>query len=79
MTVIDLQKVKADREAPDADCIKRDEYGRPLYTFGLEYELDGKTFTVSIVAPSMDEAERHASSMRNSVTVYGQIYSVVPA
>jgi hypothetical protein len=78
MTVIDLQQIKADREAPDADCTERDEYGRPLYTFGIEYELDGDLYTASIIAPSLEEAERHAAAMRNGVTVYGQIYRIIP-
>lgn len=75
MTVIDLLQIKADREAPDADCTQRDDYGRPMYRFGIEYEMDGTIDTFSIMAYSLEDAERRARAIRDGATVYGQIYS----
>jgi len=76
MTVIDLQQIKAAREAPDTDCTERDQYGRPMKRFGLEYEMGGKLFVVHIDAYDLEDAERHAKAMREGISVYGQIYSL---
>lgn len=74
MTVIDLQKVKADREAPDADCTCRDQYGRPMFRFGVEYEFEGKLWDFHIDAYSLEDAERRVAAMRENQAVYGQTY-----
>jgi hypothetical protein len=76
--VIDLQRIKADREAPDADLMQRDDYGRPMYSYGLEYRMDGQTWTVSLMAYSLEDAEQRAQAMRETISVYGQIISVIP-
>ena len=79
MTVIDLEKVKAAREAPDGDLVDRDQYGRPMYRFSVEYQFDGKQWDFHIDAYSLEDAERRVAAMREGLTVYGQVYGVVPA
>lgn len=79
MDVIDLNKVRNDREAPDAECVTNDGFGRPMYQFGVEYELDGSEWTMSIWAYSLEDAQRRVAAIRDTATVYGQIFGVIPA
>lgn len=76
---IDLGAARAARERPDADCVRKDDYGRPLYLFALEYKMDGKTWGTDVWAYSWDDAENRVAGMRESLTVLGQIQAIVPA
>lgn len=73
MTVVNLTAIRADRDRPAADFIRKDEYGRELYCFIGDYEVGRHSYSVDIWAPDWETAERHAAAMGN-VTVAGQLY-----
>lgn len=75
--IIDLQSARANREAPDRDCTSTDSFGRPMYLFGLEYRIDGRTWSVMLEAYSLDDAVRRVAAMREGLQIYGQIYRSV--
>jgi hypothetical protein len=69
----------AQRDAPDADCIRHDEYGRALYCYLLEYEHDGAMYCVDFWAYSEDDAKAHLLSMVAHMTYRGQKMAEVQA
>ncbi|WPJ67993.1 hypothetical protein STOPSMEL_17 [Sinorhizobium phage StopSmel] len=73
MTIVDLQQVKDQREGPDADCLLRDNYGRPMGLFGFEYQVDGRRWSFTIEAYSHEDAERRIAAIRESVNFLGQL------
>lgn len=76
--IIDLTKERGKREAPDADFVRCDQFGRPVFSFLLDYELDGNTFSVTVWAADFDDAERHAKALTAGATVAGQIHQEIP-
>lgn len=76
--VIDLSERRAAREAPDADCIRHDDFGRPLYLFGLQYRFAEALWAIDLWAYSFDDAAARVAAMRDSLTVFGQIMGHVP-
>ena len=78
---INLADRRAAREAPDADCIRKDEYGRPLYRFGFEFRhFDGDEYGFDVWAYDMPSAEEIAASINaNGVRLVGQLFATVPA
>jgi hypothetical protein len=77
--IIDLQHERAARDQPDADCVRKDDYGRPLYLFALEYKMDGHTWSNDVWAYSWEDAENRVAAMRSSLEVRGQLMGFVPA
>lgn len=73
MTIVDLQQVKEQREAPDADCLLRDVRGKPMGLFSFEYRLDGRTWSFQIEAYSHDDAESRIAAIRQGVEFVGQL------
>lgn len=73
MSVVDLQQVKDQREGPDADCLLRDVWGRPMGLFGFEYVVDGKKWSFHLEAYSHDDAEKRIEAIRQGVTFLGQL------
>ncbi len=73
MTIVDLDQIRAQREAPDADCLRRDQHGRPMGVYGFEYQVDGRTWSFSIEAYSHEDAERHMAAIRQGVNFVGQL------
>ena len=57
----------------------RDEYGRPLYTFLLEYQMGGKIYETEVMAYSDAEALRHIEAVRQSLVYVGKLYSRIEA
>ena len=78
MTVIDLTVERNKREAPDAEFVTVDAFGRNMYAFALEYALEGRTYTCSIFAYDFADAERHASARGGGIAVSGRIYQEIP-
>lgn len=78
-TPIDLNRERAKREEPDANCVRKDDFGRPLYLFALEYSFDGKRWAAEIWAYSMEEADARVQAMRQSLELCGQTFAVIPA
>ena len=79
MPVISLSDVVEARNRPDASLLSHDESGRELRTYAFDYEMDGETWGFSILAYSMEDAERRARAIRSSVKLCGEIHSVIPA
>lgn len=77
MTVIDLDRVRAARELPDAEHIQQDQFGRPMYRFALTYEMEGKVWGSEVWAYSFEDAERRVSAMRASLSVTGQVQTEI--
>jgi hypothetical protein len=77
--VIDLGAERSRREQPDPEFIRQDEYGRPLYSFGVEYEFDDRRYQFQLWAYSWEDAEAKLAGIRASGKVFGQLYSAVPA
>lgn len=76
--VIDLSERRNAKDRPDADCVRTDDYGRPLYLFALEYEMPDGRYGTEVWAYSFDDAESRVSAMRQSLSVLGQMHSIIP-
>lgn len=77
--IIDLTERRNAKEQPDPECIRKDEYGRPLYLFTLEYRMPDGAYGAEIWAYSIEDAEARVTAMRSSLTVLGQIHCIIPA
>lgn len=76
--VIDLNERRNARERPDADCVRKDDFGRPVYLFTLSWSRDGKDYGTELWAYDEADAQKHVAAMRESLKYDGQIYSIVP-
>jgi len=74
--ITDLNEFRNAKTEPDAEFVFTDEFGRKLYTFLLDYEMDGKTYTTRLVAYDEDDADRRIAAMRESLVYGGKIYTV---
>ena len=79
MSVISLSEVIEVRNRPDASLLSQDDLGRELRTYAFDYEMDGETWGFSILAYSMEDAERRSRAIRSSVKLCGEIHSIIPA
>jgi len=77
--IIDLSTERNARERPSPDYIRKDDYGREMGLFSLEYWMDDAEWTINLWAYSFDDAEKRVSAMRESLQVSGQIHEVIPA
>jgi hypothetical protein len=77
--VVDLTAERNKREQPDAEFMRKDEYGRHVYCFGVQYDHAGSQYSFHLWAYDWADAEAKVASMRSSATVFGKMFSVVPA
>ena len=77
--IVDLTAERNRRSAPDPEFVRKDDFGRPLYTFLLSYEMDGKQWSTEVWAYSFEDADARVAAMRDSLKVDGQAYSCTPA
>ncbi len=77
--IIDLNERRNAAERPDAEFVRKDDFGRPLYHYGLSYDFEGGSWSAEIWAYSMEDAKARVGAMRDSLTLLGQTYSVLPA
>lgn len=77
--VIDLTAERNKREAPDEQFVRRDEYGRSIYCFSVEYDFAGAEYVTQVWAYDMADADARVAAIRNSARVAGQLYSEIPA
>lgn len=75
--IIDLTAARNERERPEPHLVHADEYGRPLFTFALEYEFEGGTWSTQLVAYSHEDAVAKVEAMRRSLCVRGQIFAEI--
>lgn len=76
---IDLNAERNKRAQPDVEFVKQDDYGRSMYLFGLGYEFGGKMYGTDIWAYSHEDAEARVLAMRESLVVFGQTFTMIPA
>lgn len=70
---IDLSAVRNQRTAPDAEFVKRDDFGRQMQVYLIQYTMDGEDWGgVQVWAYSMDDAQRRVQALRASATLLGQ-------
>jgi hypothetical protein len=79
--IIHISQRRSDIEKPEEDCIKHDEYGRPLYLFAYEFDhADGKTYSFDFWAYDIMDAEGKLASIKYSAKIAGQIFAAsIPA
>jgi hypothetical protein len=78
--IIDLSERRAAKDRPDADLVRLDDSGSPLYLFFLQYEMGGSQWGgVDVWAYSFEDAENRVRAMRQSLVLLGQAYSIIPA
>ncbi|MCK9514110.1 MAG: hypothetical protein M0R28_23165 [Pigmentiphaga sp.] len=81
--LIDLDKARALREAalngPDTDCIIGDGEGRAMLLFAVDWEHEGRRWTVQIAAYDWEDAEARLASIRSSGAVVGMVVAQGPA
>lgn len=75
--VVDLNQARAARERPDAEHVRQDQFGRPMYRFALTYEMDGSRWGTGLWAYSFEDAERRVAAMRDSLSVAGQVHAEI--
>lgn len=75
--VVDLNQARAARERPDAEHVRQDQFGRPMYRFALTYEMDGSTWGADLWAYSFEDAERRVAAMRDTLGVAGQVHAEI--
>lgn len=77
--VISFERFAADRDKPDAEFRGEDQDGKEMQTFVLDYRLDGKDFSVRVMAYDFEDAERHCKAIRESLFVAGIVFSEIMA
>ena len=72
--IVDLAARRAALDAPDADCVRIDQDGTPMFRFGLEYRMDDKAWAgIELWAYSFEDAELRVAAIRESLTLFGQV------
>ena len=77
--IIDLNAKRNEREQPDAEHMRRDDFGRPLYEYALHYRFAEGRWGATIWAYSMEDAAARVAAMRESLELDGQIFTSLPA
>jgi hypothetical protein len=75
--IIDIAEERQRRDRPDPEHVRCDDFGREMYEFGLNYEFDGDSWTVSLWAYDADDAHSRVSAMKRTLTCFGQIFTVI--
>lgn len=65
-------------DKPDADCVRYDDAGKPLYLYLLSYDMNGP-WSTQVWAYSFEDAQARVDAMRSSLVVLGQAFGSVPA
>lgn len=77
--IIDLNERRNAADKPDAEFIRKDDFGRPLYCYLLGYEFERGQWRAEIWAYSMEDAQARVDAMRESLFLRGQMHTIVPA
>jgi hypothetical protein len=77
--IVDLNAERNRRAQPDPEFVKQDDYGRPLYTYLLSYDMDGSSWSTQIVAYDEADAEARVAAMRETLRMDGQLFAAIPA
>lgn len=77
--IVNLGLERAKREAPDPDFVRRDDFGREMYLFLLEYQFENGAWSTQLWAYSMEDAQARVDAMRESLALRGQAFASFPA
>lgn len=77
--IINLDERRAGKDRPDADCIRKDEHGRELYLFALEYQMTDGAYAAEVWAYDWRDAENRIAAMRETLVMRGQMHSIIPS
>lgn len=77
--IIDLAEKRNERERPDPEFIKRDDFGREMFLYTLDYEFQNGHWATQLWAYSAEDADARVAAMRESLRNMGQGYTVIPA
>jgi hypothetical protein len=77
--IIDLQERRNAAERPDAEFVRKDEYGRELFMFTLSYDLGSAVYGAELWAYDAEDANRKVAAMRESLRCDGQVYCIIGA
>ena len=77
--IVDLNAERAKREAPDAEFVRHDDFGRPMYCFIAHYQMNGSTWSFQLWAYSAEDAEARLDGIRLHGEISGQIFTAFPA
>lgn len=77
--IIDLNERRNAAERPDPEFIRKDDFGREMFSFALSYNMGDATFGINLWAYDLADAEAKVAAMRESLRIDGQVYCVVPA
>jgi hypothetical protein len=77
--IIDLNEKRNEREKPDPEFVRKDDFGRPLYLFLLDYRYQDASWSAEVWAYDAADAEGRVVGMRESLKVMGQAYAAFPA
>ena len=72
--IVDLGQERGKRDRPDPEYIRKDDFGRPMYVFLLEYEMDGSRWETRVWAYSFGDAMARVDAMRRSLFLLGQLH-----
>ncbi len=68
-----------DLNAPDAETVTRDEYGRLLYTYIASYRrADGRQYSFHFPAYDDADAAEAINGMNAGIELDGKLYATVP-
>ena len=76
--IIDLEAQREKRDGPDAEFVMRDDDGRLMFVFALDYKFEGGTWSLNLWAYSQEDAEARVQAMRDSLSCAGQLYASIP-
>lgn len=79
MTIIDLNERRSGNDKPDPEWVRHDDYGRPMYHYGLSYTFEDGKWAAEIWAYSMEDAQNRVDAMRQSLVLLGQTHAIIPA
>lgn len=74
---IDLTAERNRRTGPDAEHVRKDDFGRPMYHFALSYDMADGQWCAGIWAYSMEDAQARVDAMRASLRLDGQVMKIV--
>lgn len=77
--IVDLNERRNAAERPDEEHVRKDDFGRPLYEYLLDYAFSDGHYSTTVWAYSADDAQARVSAMRASLEYKGQLFAVMPA
>jgi hypothetical protein len=77
--IVDLNAMRAARDGPDPEFMRKDDFGRPMYVFAVEYQMGNGEWMTQLWAYDLEDARRRCAAIRESGAVQYQIMGMQPA